>query len=77
MRVARCVLPLPVLQLKKVERGRPYLCVKSSKDKRYGDHWIVTHDGRCVPCVPFHSLAEFKAHMGLRWHKIQVTWGSG
>ncbi len=67
------VLRLPVLlQLRKVVAGRPFLCVKSSKDKRYSDHWIVTHGGGCVRCVPFHSLAEFKAHMGQRWHKLQV-----
>lgn len=60
-----------LLQLSKVVAG-PFICVKSSKDTRYSDHWIVTHGGGCVRCVPFHSLAEFKAHMGMRWHKIQV-----
>jgi thymidine kinase len=63
---------VPLLQLSKVVAGRPFICVKSSKDTRYSDHWIVTHGGGCVRCVPFHSLAEFKAHMGMRWHKIQV-----
>jgi thymidine kinase len=67
----RSAVPL-LLQLSKVVAGRPFICVKSSKDTRYSDHWIVTHGGGCVRCVPFHSLAEFKAHMGMRWHKIQV-----
>lgn len=55
--------------------GRPFICVKSSKDTRYSDHWIMTHGGGCVRCLPFHSLAEFKAHMSFRWRKIQVGAG--
>jgi hypothetical protein len=68
-----CVTALPAcLQLGEVVGGRPFICVKSSKDTRYSDHWIMTHGGGCVRCLPFHSLAEFKAHMSFRWHKIQV-----
>lgn len=61
-----------VLQLQQVVADRPFICVKSSKDTRYAHFWATTHGGKSVRCVPFHSLAEFKAHMGFRWHKLQV-----
>lgn len=67
-----CLCRHPLLQLGGVVAGRPFICVKSSKDTRYSDHWIMTHGGGCVRCLPFHSLAEFKAHMSFRWRKIQV-----
>jgi hypothetical protein len=61
-----------VPQLQQVVGDRPFICVKSSKDTRYAHFWATTHGGKSVRCVPFHSLAEFKAHMGFRWHKLQV-----
>lgn len=70
--------PLPLTQLVEVRHVRPewqFLGVKSSKDTRYGHHWIATHDSRCVRCVAAHSLAEFKAHLGPRWNKLHVSVG--
>eukprot|EP00775_Hariotina_reticulata_P012703 gene12703-12834_t len=48
------------------------VAVKSSRDQRYGCHWVVTHDGRCMRCYTADTLAEFKQLMGPAYHKLQV-----
>lgn len=69
-------LPLPCpLQVKQVsapEAGRLAVAVKSSKDERYGCHWVVTHDGRCMRCFTADSLAQFRDQLGPAYHKLAV-----
>ncbi|KAF8069643.1 hypothetical protein HT031_001760 [Scenedesmus sp. PABB004] len=52
--------------------GKLAVAVKSRRDERYGAHWVVSHDGRCMRCYAADSLAEFRAHMGPAYHKLQV-----
>lgn len=52
--------------------GQIAVAVKSSKDERYGCHWVVTHDGRCMRCYTADTLQEFKAIMGPHYQKLQV-----
>lgn len=40
--------------------GDPVTIVKSAKDRRYSDHWVVAHTGRCVRCHTAHSLLEWR-----------------
>lgn len=57
------------------------VAVKSSKDKRYGCHWVVTHDGRCMRCYTADTLQQFKQIMGPHYQKLQVgshtAWACG
>ena len=52
--------------------GQVAVAVKSSKDERYGCHWVVTHDARCMRCYTTDTLQEFKEIMGPHYHKLQV-----
>lgn len=58
--------------MSEVVDSRPFIAVKSDKDKRYAEYFACTHGGGCVRCLIAGSLAEFKAHLGPRWHKLQV-----
>jgi hypothetical protein len=68
------VLCLVLVQVREVSQAEHKLAVavKSSRDQRYGCHWIVTHDGRCMRCYTADTLAEFKQLMGPAYHKLQV-----
>lgn len=63
------------LQVRQVsdEEHKLAVAVKSSKDERYGSHWVVTHDGRCMRCYTADSLADFKRIMGPAYYKFQVN----
>eukprot|EP00882_Tetradesmus_deserticola_P034412 GHRQ01039459.1.p1 GENE.GHRQ01039459.1~~GHRQ01039459.1.p1 ORF type:complete len:140 (+),score=65.03 GHRQ01039459.1:383-802(+) len=52
--------------------GRLAVAVKSSKDERYGCHWVVTHDGRCMRCYTADTLAQFKQLLGPAYHKVAL-----
>eukprot|EP00878_Enallax_costatus_P018410 GHUV01019380.1.p1 GENE.GHUV01019380.1~~GHUV01019380.1.p1 ORF type:complete len:441 (+),score=107.47 GHUV01019380.1:306-1628(+) len=54
------------------DAGRVAVAVKSAKDERYGCHWVVTHDGRCMRCYTADTLQEFKQLMGPHYQKLQV-----
>ncbi|WIA29953.1 hypothetical protein OEZ86_000051 [Tetradesmus obliquus] len=61
-----------VKQVSAPEAGRLAVAVKSSKDERYGCHWVVTHDGRCMRCFTADSLAQFRDQLGPAYHKLAV-----
>lgn len=56
--------------------GQIAVAVKSSKDERYGCHWVITHDGRCMRCYTADSLQQFKQFMGPHYQKLQVRHSS-
>eukprot|EP00877_Chromochloris_zofingiensis_P004185 jgi/Chrzof1/13768/Cz08g11140.t1 len=52
--------------------GQTVAVVKSSKDARYAQHWVVTHHGRCVRCFTALTLHEFKLKLGSAYGKFHV-----
>lgn len=62
-----------LMQVQEVSKdGQIAVVVKSSKDARYGCHWVVTHDGRCMRCFTADTLQQFKEIMGPHYQKLQV-----
>ncbi|KZV31347.1 thymidine kinase-like [Dorcoceras hygrometricum] len=47
-----------------VTNGRSVAIVKSSKDNRYADDAVVTHDGTKFPCWALSDLSSFKLRFG-------------
>lgn len=46
--------------------------VKSCKDTRYAQHWVVTHAGRCVKCFTAATLQDFRQQLGAAYDKFDV-----
>ncbi|KAL6778805.1 THK1 [Auxenochlorella protothecoides x Auxenochlorella symbiontica] len=63
--------------LRRVERleaaGLTVALVKSSKDSRYSNSHVVTHDGVKKACYAVPSLEVFRSMAGDRWAKYQVV----
>ncbi|CAA0837019.1 Thymidine kinase [Striga hermonthica] len=59
--------------MSEADSGRSVAMVKSSKDNRYAEDEVVTHDGTRLPCWALPDLLSFKTKFGPdAYHKLDV-----